>query len=211
MCFSEQASFSAAAILSISAIYSFYVARHKKEFLALAAIPLFFAFQQAAEGVEWHYFKQQEVDLKELQAAKDLFLLIAYPVWPFWIPFSLWLAEKKPKRKKVMELFLMLGLVLSIYFGWNILFYPTTVSMVGYSLYYETQTNVWAVIPYAVAVIAPWFVSTLKGAQIWGALLFIFSLVAAYAYTFYFASVWCFFAALLSVGVALLCHRNIRG
>jgi hypothetical protein len=210
MCFSEQVSFTAAAVLSGLAVCSLFFARKKREFLALAAIPIFFAFQQAAEGVEWLYFKNKGAGAEELKAAKDLFLLIAYPVWPFWIPFSLWLAEKKYQRKKVLEIFLLLGIVLSIYLGWCVLFYPTKVSVIGYSLFYETEAGLWCVIPFVAAVIPPWFISSLKWAKPLGIILIASTLVAGYVFTFHFVSVWCFFVAVISSGIAALCYANCR-
>ena len=52
MCFSASASFLAASLLLVTGIYALKKVKSKKQ-IPLALIPLFFAFQQAAEGVIW--------------------------------------------------------------------------------------------------------------------------------------------------------------
>jgi hypothetical protein len=51
MCFSAQASFGASAVLGIMGIYALHKAKQQERLLAI--VPLFFAVQQACEGIVW--------------------------------------------------------------------------------------------------------------------------------------------------------------
>ena len=52
MCFSAGASFAASAVTAVAGVAAFSVAK-KPAFRLLAAIPIFFALHQLAEGVLW--------------------------------------------------------------------------------------------------------------------------------------------------------------
>ena len=56
MCFSANVSFAAAGALSVIGLLSVHAARHNKKMIPLAASPLFFAAQQACEGLVWITF-----------------------------------------------------------------------------------------------------------------------------------------------------------
>ena len=120
MCFSEEASFVSAAALTVISGACIYAARHTKNYIALAMIPLFFALQQASEGVEWLVFNQRLGTSHEAQLASDVFVLIAYVVWPFWIPFSLWIAEKTPTSRAYLRILFCIGCAVAVYNGWNV-------------------------------------------------------------------------------------------
>lgn len=209
MCFSEEVSFVAAGALTVASAVCFYSARTARERYALATIPLFFALQQAAEGVQWLVFKGLWGSSIEAHSARDLFLFIAYAVWPFWIPFSLWVAEIQPARRYVLQWLLFLGLALAVYQGWKVLFFPIDAYVQHKSIYYDvdvTQIFLW---PYLAASLFPWFVSSLRYTNLVGVILLLGVLASAYFYYVTFVSVWCFVAAIISVLlIAVVRSRN---
>lgn len=198
MCFSEKVSFATSGVLTLCAFVCFWEARYKKELYALAAMPLFFALQQAAEGVEWLFFKGIEKSPEMAESAKNLFLFIAFVVWPFWISFSLWMAEKVPFRRRLLEMGLFLGIGISIYNGWKILFLPTYSNVIEQGIYYKIGIHPVPGILYIILVTIPWFISSLPLMWLIRILGIAATSVAIAFYLLHFTSVWCFFAALIS-------------
>lgn len=210
MCFSEKASFTAAAALTVMTVVSFWTVRREKRFYALAAIPFFFALQQASEGVEWLVFKNLWGSPKEAESARNLFVLIAYVVWPFWIPFSLWLPEQNAKRKRLIEYTLLLGVLVSAYGAWKILFYPVSAYVIENSIYYEEATpRLWSWF-YAITSILPWFFSSLPLTKWAGIVFWVGSAIAYYMYFVTYASVWCFVAAVLSLFLIFVLRASVK-
>lgn len=199
MCFSEEASFSAAVVLGGIAVASFKTASKNPERYCLAALPLFFALQQAAEGVEWLYFKNIWGTLQGANAARDIYLFIALVMWPVWVPFSLWVAESNHFRKRALSGFLILGGVLGLYSAWKMFFFPVSANIMGHSIHYDyqlTESTLWI---YAACAIIPWFISSLNRSNVLGVFYFIGIPIGLWFYMGVFTSVWCFFAAIVSV------------
>lgn len=199
MCFSEKVSFATSAALTVVTFGCIWSVRGRKELYALAAIPLFFALQQAAEGVQWLVFKELWGSAKEAKSAKDLYIFIAFVVWPFWIPFSVWVAEKEGQRKRYLEILLMIGFFVAIFDAWKILFFPVAASAAQSSIQYEVEIPRIMFWPYVIAVTLPWFVSSLPRTTILGIVFTIGVALAGYFYYDQFISVWCFFAGLVSL------------
>jgi hypothetical protein len=211
MCFSEKASFAASSALTLISLVCFWTVKNKKDFYALAAIPFLFALQQAAEGVQWLAFQGMWGTLKEAKAATDLYVLIAYVIWPFWMPFSLWVAEKQDPCKRYLELLLLVGICVALYNAWKLLMFPSHAKVVENSIQYivDVHEGVW--LPYASAVILPWFCSSLSRTSILGSIFATATAISAFFYYETFISVWCFFAALVSLSILwMLRNRNIR-
>lgn len=199
MCFSEEASFVASAVLAAVGIASLRKAKKHPERYLIAAIPLLFAIQQAAEGVQWLHFKGIWDNSKVADGAKQLYLLIALVLWPFWMPFSAIIAEKERGRKFWLFLLTALGALVSVYTASRLLAENAIAEVVGSSIQYTAHLNMWVVIPYIIAGIAPWFVSSISRAKYlgWGYLLSCG--LAGWFYLYYFTSIWCFACAVVSI------------
>lgn len=208
MCFSEKVSFAAAGALTVMAFICFYTVRREKQKYALAAIPFFFALQQAAEGVEWLYFKDLWGTQANADSARDLFAFIAHAVWPFWIPFSLWLAEPEAKNRRWLEIMLLFGALLSLYFGYHVIAHPVEAHVVNQSIFYEINVNKQLVWPYSVLIIVPWWISSLPWTKFLGTVFFLATLLSFYFYTETFTSVWCFAAALMSLTLIFVLRES---
>src|SRR6187402_1838956 len=98
MCFSATASFGAAAVLGVVGGVAVTKAKTSPQ-KTFAAIPLIFAVQQLSEGLLWLSLKNDSLASSQ-SLLTYIFLFFAMAIWPFWIPFSVWLMEKDLKRKK---------------------------------------------------------------------------------------------------------------
>lgn len=213
MCFSAPASFISSAILAtIGATLSCQI--KNKRLLPLALIPIFFAIQQCSEGIVWLYLGEASQSLIAL-GAKNVFLFFAFVIWPIWVPFAFWMAENNSWRKHVMGVCFGIGLVLSVIL---ILTIPMT-SAASYhnSIQYlnqwqsfplEERINLVAIVFYGVAISLPFLISTLKKIWILGLLAILAGIIVYSIDRFFFTSVWCFFAAIISLGLFFIIPRN---
>lgn len=203
MCFSAQASFGAAALLSIIGLMSLRKVKHKK-YYPFALVPIFFAIQQAFEGVVWITYNQP-VNIWVNKFAMFAFLFFAFFFWPVWIPFAFVMIETKKERKNILYGLLGIGLAASSGLIWSVYQHGVsaqiTCNHIKYIVDIPGTFHYWGGWVYCLATVLPFFVSSKKAAWMFGFALCASVAVSMYFYTAFFTSVWCFFAALLSVGV----------
>ncbi len=220
MCFSATASFMASGVLSAIGLLSLVsVSRQAAAVRAarypLALIPLFFGSQQFAEGLVW-LGVGRGWDPALVSAFGKLFLLFAFVIWPAWIPFSLWRIEPDKQRKSMLRALLTIGIILSLLLLANVLMYGAKVAIVGHHVAYDF-TNLprviqssFMVFAYMVPVVGSFFVMGDIRLRFFGVLLFGCAALAYAIWAFWFTSVWCFFAALLSSVVLWLVRSGPR-
>ncbi len=102
MCFSTSASFGAGAILAVIGVASIKKAKSPSETF-FASIPLIFSFQQFTEGFVWLSLSNPTYAFLQ-QISTYTFLFIAQVIWPTWVPLSIFLLEKKSKRKIIQKI-----------------------------------------------------------------------------------------------------------
>lgn len=198
MCFSETASFTASGVLAIMSFFSLKAARAYPKYFPLALIPLFFAVQQFAEGLQWHFFNAGQTSLPSMATSRNVFAFFAYAWWPFWIPFSLLIAEEAYFRKIFLTAFTFLGFVFGAFSLYHIVSIPVKAEVVKNSIQYTAGVPYEIIFPYFLFTIAPWFISSLRGAAFLGTVIAISVAAGGYFYYDAFTSVWCFFSALIS-------------
>lgn len=209
MCFSEEASFTAAVVIATIA----GAAIQKSQFsrlLWLALSPLFFAWQQFGEGLIWLHLKQILEKNSFVVFFQYYYLFFAYVGWPIWISFSLLMAEKIPSRRTILGALLVAGFLLGLYNARAILISPVEVTAVKNSIRYGVNISYDELWFYSIVTLLPWFVSSLKGSAITGLAFLLSFFVAGYFYEYTFASVWCFFGALISIMIYGIIRANIR-
>lgn len=214
MCFSATASFTASAALAIAGIFTTTKLK-KKSFLLLALIPWFFALQQFSEGVLWLYLPSS-MDLCLPKLAKSAFLFFAFFFWPVWIPLSLLVAEKNSFRKNFLGFLLGIGLLL----GCSLLFAIPYIQPIPhcFSIDYTMdlqkaipllrRLNILALISYALATILPMFISSIKKIWVLGILIGVSAALIYITDRLFFISLWCFFAAVFSLGLLFIIPRK---
>lgn len=206
MCFSASISFIAATFLAITAKISFNAARNDAQRM-LAAIPLFFSLQQGAEGIVW-ITAHNPTSLIHITAMYT-FLLFAFVVWPLWIPAAIGAQEKNTLQKNIILVLFLIGAATSIYLSFYLVTNPISAEIINCHIVYVTPIPqpMYILIAYSLAIIAPFFVSSLKTMWTLGFLLALSCILSLLMWHLAFTSVWCFFAALLSVYVI----RIIKG
>ena len=203
MCFSAGASFGAAAVLSIVGAVTVIKVKTIPQGL-FAAIPFIFSIQQVAEGILWLSFNNDDIPGRSFFTY--VFLVFAIMFWPIWIPLTTGLLEKDVTRKKILTMILIAGIIVSAGFGCIILFYPleavATHQHIQYKLDLPPAINnlMWLFnILYCTTTIIPTFISSIKRMKLLGTVFIAAYLVSIYFYNGAVLSVWCYFAALLSI------------
>lgn len=195
MCFSAGASFIVGGALGATGVYTLSKAKKKTE-LPFASIPLLFGIQQAIEGVIWISFGSPLINTVMIYA----YSIFSHVLWPIYVPLSVVLLETVPWRKKVLLVFLLMGIVVSTYLLYFLLTLPLSAQVVNRSIVYISPH--FYVIPMLILYFSSTCISSLFSSHKIINMFGIAALLsAAIAYKFYatsFISVWCFFAAILS-------------
>ena len=214
MCFSATGSFGVAAV--IAGIGAVALTQDKPpSHKMLAAVPLLFAAQQVAEGVVWMTI-DHPADARAQGIAVALFLSFALVGWPIWVPISLYAAERNPRRRRVLAVLSWTGVAVGLYATVLLLRGQPTAHVAGHSIAYSYKERGPALVlalylpGYVLPTVVPFFVSTISRAKIMGAVL-VLSLLATFVIERQaLTSVWCFFAAILSVLIVLSIGRDHR-
>jgi len=203
MCFSASASFVASGILTIVGVSTIKLSKEKRQY-PFAAIPLIFGVQQFCEGLLWLSLTRTEFDFLHTYSATT-FLIFAQVVWPFWVPLSFYLLEKEINRKKVLAGLSWIGGILAIYLLYRLLSESFHAEIAWNHLRYEIgKENLLAYmvsIFYVISTIVPAFTSSIRKMRIFGAFNLISFIVTVLLFDEYIISIWCFFAAILSLYV----------
>jgi len=214
MCFSAGASFAAGAVIAAAGIAT-TVKVSKPSQRLFAGIPFIFAIQQIAEGFLW--LTLQNPDQVIIQKISTyLFLIPADVLWPVLLPLSMVLMEENSKRRNIIKIFLYAGILLSLYYSVCMLLFRVNPVIMNCHIYYggvfPAKLMMPAFLLYVIVTIAPLFISTVKRMYIFGILMFVACVVSAIFYTKNVTSVWCFFAALLSMLIfwILINNRNFH-
>jgi hypothetical protein len=198
MCFSATASFISGGVLSAAGVVTLLKVTKKTE-IPFASIPLLFGIQQIIEGIIWLTFRYSAPELNEVMTM--VYSIFSHVIWPIYVPLSIVLLETIPWRKNVISAFLGLGTIVSFYLLYFLITLPVTSQVMNKHLVYVSpHFNLYIAMSFYVAAVS---ISTLfsshKLVNIFGVLL-LFSFGATFILSkMALISVWCFFAALLSI------------
>jgi hypothetical protein len=205
MCFSAEASFiSGSVLLAVGAITLKQVKNTKQ--VMLAAVPLIFGLQQLTEGIIWIALSDSQFQSWR-ETFMLAFLIFAQVIWPFWIPGAFALLEKNAGRKKILRVVWIQGSLISVYLFYCLFHYPITIGITNHHISYNLEyPNLYGlgVVLYLIPTVFSAFISSLKWASLLGLLNFISLVITKVFYKEHVLSVWCFFAAILSVFIYLL-------
>lgn len=212
MCFSAGASFSAGAVLSVIGVASLKKTQRPSQ-LAFAGIPLIFAVQQLTEGVLWLALTNPRYASMQ-QTSTYIFLFFAQVVWPLWVPLAILIMDEKEKQKMIRRILALIGAAVSLYLAYCLLSYPVLAQVKGYHIAYQQnypeQLSRYGGILYCIATTLPPFFSSIKRMWILGAAIMISYIITAVFYEDHVISVWCFFAAVISIAVFAILNREAK-
>jgi hypothetical protein len=197
MCFSASASFIAGtSLLAVGAVTTRKASRRAA--LPFAVIPLLFGTQQIVEGVIWLAFRF-DAPLPNV-VMTHVYSLFSHVLWPIYVPFSILLIEPLPWRRKTISAFLLVGATVGSYLLVMLVRFPIRSEAIGGHIAYVSPHFYEPAVmsAYLAATCISMMLSSHRVVVVFG-IVALLSFVATYAiYTFWFISVWCFFAAILS-------------
>jgi len=199
MCFSATASFTAAAVLGTIGVATLRHVREPRSLL-FASVPMLFAFHQFSEGMVWLGLDGQ-IGKTGLDHVAFLFTLYAQGILPFLMPLAVALMEPPGWRRAVILGLTAIGLFVCLWDATGLIFYPSQVYIDHQSIAYRNPlTASFAVsLLFILATCGALILSSHRVVRAYGVLnvigLSVVELVKAHS----FASVWCFYAAALSV------------
>ncbi len=211
MCFSATASFVAGTSLSAIGVATLQRVERKSE-IPFALIPLLFGIQQLTEGVIWLTFSHDAPVLR--QAMTYVYSGFSHVLWPIYVPFAMGLMETARWRRKAFSIFQVAGLVVGLYLLYAIIRRSIVAEVVSQHIVYVSPHFYLPVVIvlYLSATCASCFFSSHRFVNLFGVLALL-SFLGAYAiYTQALISVWCFFAAILSILIYIhLRYRMLGG
>lgn len=212
MCFSSTASFIAGAVLAVAGAASLRVIHHADQ-RPLAMIPFIFSIQQFIEGFLWlahthHSFSECEMPLTYS------FLFFAQVIWPFWVPFAFYKEEHNISHKKILRILLYAGCLSSLYLLFCLLRFPVQSEVksghIHYLLSFPAYLSLFVQFVYFIVTVIPPFIASKKKRRAIGSFLFISFAVTFLFFPDFLISVWCYFAALISITVYLVLQDEFK-
>jgi hypothetical protein len=211
MCFSASASFISGTSLCGIGVATLKKVEGRNE-VPFAMIPLLFGIQQLTEGIIWLTFSHDAPLLK--QTMTYLYSIFSHVLWPTYVPLAMGVMEAVRWRKKAIFAFEVPGVVVSLYLLYFIVTRPVVAEVVGNNIVYVSPH--FYVIPmivlYLAATCASSFFSSHGFVRLFG-VLSLLSYIAAYLiHVAAVVSIWCFFAAILSLLIYIhLRFRDLGG
>ena len=207
MCFSATASFTAGAVLLGMGGLTLGRVRRPAE-VPYALIPALFGVQQLIEGALWLSLADNADHLTRVLTHS--YALFSHVLWPIFVPLAVLLLEPERRRRTILAGLATAGAVAGLYllYFWGAA--PTTARIEGGHMLYVSPHFFTGpiLVLYVLGTCVSSMVSSHAVVRLFGIAA---SLSLALAYVFYamwFISVWCFFAAVMSVTVLLYFARR---
>lgn len=216
MCFSASASFGASIVLGAIGVATLKKVKAPLQ-VPFAAVPLMFAVQQFSEGMLW-------VGLSDPAHTSwrhfpiYIFLVFAQLIWPVWVPFSILLLENDTVRKRILLFFTIMGLSISLYLLYCLFVYDVSAEIrsghIHYTLNFPKALTWISSVMYFIPTVLSLFISSVKRMNMLGFAILLSFITTKVLFGDYLISVWCFFAAMLSLivlGITSKFDKQLEG
>lgn len=231
MCISASVSYSAAVVLVSTGLYAVQQAiRLPPAYWLWALVPILFGLQQGFEGRLWQILDAGDANSENASEALAYalgFHFFSHFLWPWWIPMCSYFVEPGIIRKRIFAACAIFGAFSGTLVYVTMLFHPEwmTVSVQDHAIIYNLTVPNLDYIPYlsnihlpitplmlyGLIILAPLLISSHRQIQIFGGLVALSSLLASMVVNEAFVSVWCFFAAVLSLYLVNMIRRYATG
>ncbi len=218
MCFSATASFAAAAILVPTGLYCLKKSNDiDQRYWALAMLPLLFGLQQLLEGGVW-----VALTAGDAAAARSFtfgFLFFSHFVWLGWIPYSSYLTEDRAGRKRLFLATTWVGVSMGTYMYAPLFFRPAWVDVsivrqaIDYDLVFALDSYLsqpLQTVFYGLIILLPLLLSSDFYHRMLGGMVLVAALVTLALFDWVFISVWCYFAAIISLYIFFMIARRVQ-
>jgi hypothetical protein len=199
MCFSATADVVAGIVVGALGLDVATHLRGRREYRALAALPLLFAAHQLVESLVW-WGAEGSVPHRVASVALWVYLLFAFVVLPTYVPWATWCIEPPGTRRRLMAATTGLGAGVSVVLLAAMLTGPVTVTAHRYHLAYSTAlpASTLVVALYVLATCGAFLFSGEPLITWFGAVNLVAVAVIAVVTVDGLASVWCGWAAVTS-------------
>ncbi|OYZ23557.1 MAG: hypothetical protein B7Y39_04420 [Bdellovibrio sp. 28-41-41] len=211
MCFSATASFVAGISLSVVGVATLNQARTKSE-IPIAIIPLMFGVQQLIEGVIWLTFHTDAAFLRQVMTY--IYSVFSHVLWPIYIPFAIGILEAVNWRKKMILAFGVIGISVGLYLLYFIVVFPVAAEVIEHHIVYVSPHfySIPVMVLYVATTCFSCFFSSHGFFRMFGGLAFLAFVTSFVIDKLALFSIWCFFAAVLSLIIYFhLRYRNWGG
>jgi hypothetical protein len=215
MCFSANASYTAAAILlSTGGVATQRAYQTKRSYLALAVLPVMFGLQQLFEGLVWTGNTLSSDDM--VMRYSTAYMFFSWLAWPVWVPLSVYFLEPC-RRRYVYLLFAILGSMVGAlqyfpYFahqGWLVTkFLPNAISYQGTVLFDYIMRRELTYVIYLFVIIIPLLTASNWRVQVFGLLVALVAITTYLFFRFAYISVFCFGGAVISLYIVYMVFRE---
>ncbi|WP_210491669.1 DUF6629 family protein [Patulibacter sp. SYSU D01012] len=209
MCLSPEVDFVAGTAIAGVGVATLAAVRRPRDLL-VAALPLGFGIHQFVEGFVWLGLRGQVAPAVG-DAARDAYVIYAQAVLPMVVPLGFALLEPDRRRRRWVWPFALLGLLTGLYLLWQVTAWPVLAEERAHCVAYTTHTPyaLPSATAYVLAVCVPALVSSQRHLRWFGVVNVVGLLGAATMQEEEFTSVWCLYAAVMSV--LILVHFRRAG
>jgi uncharacterized protein DUF6629 len=201
MCFSAGASFGTGVVIGTIGVVTLRKIKEPQQ-VPFAIIPIMFAVQQLSEGMLWIGLSDPD-PTSWRHLAVYIFLIFAQLIWPVWVPFSVLLMEKDKVRKRILWILMIMGLTISFYLLYCLFTYEVSAEIRSGHIHYKLNFPIalaWvSSVLYFIPTVVSLFISSVKRMPQLAAAILISFILTKIFFEDYLISVWCFFAAILSL------------
>ena len=203
MCFSAEASFVGAAVVGGVGVATLSQVRKPRE-LVYGTLPLAFAVHQFLEGVTWVRLHDRPTAVLDDWPVR-LWVIYAWALLPLWVPLGVWLIETDARRKRWLLALIAVGAIDLAYMATGAFQLDISVRVVSSELDYVLPypAPVLLAIPYILTTCVAPLLSSFRWVRAFGAANIVALSAAAWIQSRDFSSIWCTFAAFLSVLILL--------
>jgi hypothetical protein len=133
--------------------------------------------------------------------ATYVFSMFSHVLWPIFVPFAILLVEPDAQRRRAIGAFQGIGLGVGIYLLYFIVRFPVTARIYQQSIFYDSPHFFigGVLVAYFLATCISGLFSSHRCINVFGVLAFVLAVAAYQVSVKTFVSVWCFFAAVLSL------------
>jgi len=218
MCFSAEVSYAAAAVLLPTGAFAISRAyRRDQRYLAIAALPLLFGFQQFFEGLVWTAASYG--DANRIQTFSLAYMFFSWLAWPVWVPFSVYFLEPC-RRRHLYLVFSILGGMLGAmqyipYFAHEdwlaVKFFDRAISYEGTVLFDFIMRREITYAVYLFVILAPLLTSSKRSVNIFGMLIVLVVAVTYLFFSYAYISIFCLGGAIMSIYLVYMVLRETDG
>ena len=153
MCFSADADLIGSVVIGAIGVDVLRNVHRRHDHWAFAALPLLFAAHQFVETFVW-WGLEGTVPHQFATIGKWIYLAFAFVVLPTYVPLAIRTLEPSGRRRRRMDLFLGLGIVVSALLLIGMIRGPVTAELAGHHIAYSID------LPLAFPIVAAYVVAT---------------------------------------------------